>query len=725
MNQQQILRGTVKSIVYKNESDGFVICCLFVTEKQVETVRGYLMHLVKGEEIIVRGSWQLHKKFGKQFVAESVQKLLPQTKEGLVAYLGSGLIKGVGPTYAQKLVDRFGDNVISIIETDPEQLLTIPGIGASRLALIQQSIVEQKEMRDVMIFLQEKGVSTTYAAKIFKHYRENTIAILQENPYRLAEEVWGIGFKIADAIAQKIGIQPSDPLRICAGILSVLSMVQGQGSVYFDQVSLKQQLVTLLAIPEEEIEVHLVHALTLLKNQGKIKLILKEGTEFFTTTFFYFAEKELGTLLCDLLAAFEATQKRKPNVDLIANTMPYTLAEKQIEGLKMTLEKGVSIITGGPGTGKTTVIKTLLSMLDRYGISYVLTAPTGRAAKRMKESSGYEAVTIHRLLEFDPMTKKFQKNQSSLLKADFIIVDEASMIDVMLAHSLVKAIRPGSQLLCIGDIDQLPSVGAGNVLADMIESGVIPYTKLTTVFRQSEQSMIVMNAHRINCGKFPLVAVKKERPEFLYIEETESTRLSDHLRTIFTQTLLHYDISQDQTIVLSPMHRGVAGTGTINLFLQSILNSENTHKLVSSFGTIFKKNDRVMQLRNNYDKAVFNGDIGVVESIDLDAGELLVRFLDRIIKYEQHETQELMLAYAISIHKSQGSEYDAVIVPIFMQHFMMLQKNLLYTALTRAKKLCIFIGEKRAIAMALKKEQTAQRVTFLKEYLRGVNGVKS
>lgn len=716
MSTQDTLRGTIKSILYKNDVEGFIICTLQINDNRTETIKGYIPHVTKGELISAQGSWEIHKKFGKQFVVSSFQKITPSSKEGLINYLGSGLIKGIGPVYAQKLVDLFSTRVLDIIEHEPEKLLMINGIGKARQELICTSFKEQKEISHIMVFLQDKGISSTYALKIFKTYGKNAINVIEENPYQLAEDVWGIGFKLADEIAQKLGIAKNSLVRVCAAILHIISTIQGHGSVYYNSEKIIIDLCDLLQLPTTEIENEIQQSLSLLQNQGKVKTIFYNEQRFLTTPYFYYAEKDLSAFIKNLLHSPRKTIPIHDQQDLY-KIVHFPLHEKQFDGLLKALSSGISIITGGPGTGKTTVIRSLLAALDAHNITYGLAAPTGRAAKRMMESTGREAVTIHRLLDFDPETKKFKKNEQSPIKQDFIIIDEASMLDVVLAHALLRAIRPESRILFIGDIDQLPSVGAGNVLYDMIESNIIPCTRLTMIFRQHEQSMIVLNAHRINNGKFPLVASEKVKPEFLFIEENDANHIPDHLKTIFHITLPQYDITPDQVMVLTPMHRGTAGTATLNMYLQNLLNDNNEKKIISSFGTTYKIGDRVMQLRNNYDKAVFNGDIGIIDAISQESGEIAIRFLDRIVLYDTHETQELMLAYATSIHKSQGSEYPAVIVITLMQHFRMLQKNLLYTALTRAKKLCLFIGEKRAIHIALKNTKNSERITFLKQYL--------
>jgi len=717
MTPKDVVQGTIKSILYKNEAEGFLICTLQITDNRSETIKGYIANVAKGELITAQGAWEIHKKFGKQFVVSSFQKIVPASKEGLVNYLGSGLIKGIGPVYAQKLVDLFSTRILEIIEREPEKLLLVRGIGKTRQELICSSFQEQKDISHIMMFLQNKEISSTYALKIFKAYGKNSIAVVEENPYRLAEEVWGIGFKIADEIAQKLGVSKKSFARISAGILHIITTVHSQGSVYYQTEQLDDHLCELLQLSKEEIGNDIQQSIQLLANQGKIKSVIHNDQQFLTTPYFYYAEKELASILKNLMgSSLKKISIDDPN-DLY-KIIHFPLHEKQFEGLYKALNSGVSIITGGPGTGKTTVIRSLISVLETHGISYVLTAPTGRAAKRMIESTGHEAVTIHRLLEFDPATRRFNKNDRSPIKSDFIIIDETSMIDVVLAHSLLKAIRSGSRVLFIGDVDQLPSVGAGNVLYDMIHSNAIPCTRLTMIFRQHEQSMIVLNAHRINNGKFPLVASDKPKPEFLFIEENDASHIPDHLKTIFQTTLPQYNLCKEQAMVLTPMHRGTAGTAILNMYLQTLLNENNNEKKVtSSFGVVYKIGDRVMQLRNNYDKAVFNGDIGIIDAINLDSGEIAIRFLDRLVLYDTHETQELTLAYATSIHKSQGSEFEVVVVFAFMQHFRMLQKNLLYTALTRAKKLCIFIGEKRAIHIALKNTKSSERITFLGHYL--------
>lgn len=722
MTTTETLRGTIKSILYKNEIEGFLICTLQIadlyqnSDDRSATIKGYLTNVTKGELISVQGVWEIHKKFGKQFVVKSYQKIIPSSKEGLVSYLSSGLIKGIGPVYAQKLVDLFSTRVLEVIEHEPEKLLLIHGIGKARQELICASFQEQKEMANIMVFLQDKGISPTYALKIFKTYGKDSIASIEENPYRLAEDIWGIGFKIADEIAQKLGILQNSPMRVSAGILHIITTTLGQGSAYYDVTMLVGDLANLLQISREEVENSSQQILNLLFDQRKIKSVMHNTKQYLTTPYIYYAEQELATIIKNLMrASFKKIEIYDQNN--LYKIIHFPLHQKQFEGVYKALHSGVSIITGGPGTGKTTVVRAIISVLEAYHISYVLTAPTGRAAKRMMESTGREAATIHRLLEFDPVTKKFNKNDRYQLKSDFIIIDEVSMIDISLAHSLLRAICLGSRILFIGDVDQLPSIGAGNVLRDMISSAVIPCTYLTMIFRQNEQSMIVFNAHRINNGKFPLIASERSNPDFLFIEESDASRIPEHFKTIFQKTLSQYNFTSDQVMVLAPMHRGTAGTLALNLYLQNLLNETTDKKIISSFGITYKVGDRVMQLRNNYDKGVFNGDIGVIEAIHSDSGEIAVRFLDRLVVYDAYEIQELTLAYAISIHKSQGSEFSVVIILSMMQHFKMLQKNLLYTALTRAKKMCIIIGEKKAIHISLKNTQNSDRITFLKRYL--------
>jgi len=722
MAETESLYGIVERVIYQNKENGFAIFLLNVSANQHITVKGYVPTIVAGEQVSLTGIWNMHQKFGKQFDAKTCDSKAPTSIVGLKKYLGSGLIKGVGPVYAEKLVSYFGERVLDIIDKSPEELKKVPGIGIKRIETIIAAWKDQKEISNIMVFLQSMAISSIYSVKIYKFYKENAIAIIKENPYRLAQDIWGIGFKSADAIAQKSGIAPHSQKRIAAAILHLIQTASNDGHLYIILEELKQNIATLLELEFTAIQPIIKSALHDLYNADKIKLITHQDIHYITLPSFYFSEKGIAHTLEKLLKyppqiTFDIPAIQK-FLEHSAQNSAVKLNTQQQNGILACLLNKVTIITGGPGTGKTTLIKNLLTILDKHSVNYCLAAPTGRAAKRITESTGKPASTIHRLLEFDVSSMRFTRNEHNALPVQFLIVDESSMIDVFLGHSLIKALPFHAHLILIGDTDQLPSVGAGNFLHDLIASEKIPTTRLAHIFRQAQDSMIVVNAHRVNNGEFPTMSGENVRRDFIFIKEDNAENITAHLESIYSKALKHYRINPHDAIVLTPMHRGIAGTQKLNHDLQNMLNN-NAHdeQTLSYAGTIYRVNDRVMQLRNNYDKNVFNGDIGVIETINTQEKIMHVRFFERLIDYEMSDLNELVHAYAISIHKSQGSEFSAVIIPLFMQHFMMLQRNLLYTAITRAKKLCIIIGQPRAIAMSVKNNKSVARITFLKQFL--------
>lgn len=710
MNEQ--LSGTVDRFLYQNTDTGFSVLLLQM-ETQSIIVTGSFVTINPGQEITVHGNWITHPKFGKQFQASSCTALLPASTVGLKKYLASGMIKGIGPVYAEKMVKKFGATILEIIDTTPDRLVEVPGIGPKRIEKIKQGWQDQKEIANIMVFLQEKGVSPAYAAKIYKRYGKQSVAIVQENPYRLAYDIWGIGFKIADAIAERIGIAKNSIARIKAGILYVITTHSSSGHVYCFLDELRQKTIETLELDAQSHDT-IKLALHELYESNEIKLISYAEKHYITLSQYYQAEKSVAQLIAALQQQSVIQCDINQVYEDIRTQSTLALNEDQQRAILACLQSKITIITGGPGTGKTTLIKQLLQILDKQQLRYRLAAPTGRAAKRMFEGTGKPAATIHRLLEFDPTRMTFVHNESNALKLDVLIVDEASMIDIFLAHSLLKAIPLQAHLVLIGDTDQLPSVGAGNFLNDLIASGKIPTVRLIHIFRQAQDSLIIINAHRINRGEFPTSSVENSKKDFVFIHEQHPELAIEHIKKIITK--LPADIPIDDCMVLVPMNKGVAGAGTLNHQLQAFLNQQTRNEVVRS-GTRFKERDRVMQIRNNYDKLVFNGDIGSIEAINADDQEITVRFLERMVSYTFNELDELVLAYAISIHKSQGSEYGAIIVPLFMQHFMLLQRNLIYTAITRAKKRCFFIGQPKALAMALKNNKQIHRITLLKTYL--------
>jgi exodeoxyribonuclease V alpha subunit len=721
MDHNEQLQGTVERIVYQNAENGFTIFIIKSNRDTEVTVKGSVPTLNPGEQVTLSGAWTMHPKFGKQFEAKKCTALVPTSILGLKKYLGSGLIKGIGPVFAEKLVKQFGESVLEVIEKEPHRLNAIPGVGPKRIESIKLAWQEQKEISHIMVFLQDKGISTTYATKIYKRYRNQAIELLLENPYRLAEDIWGIGFKTADTIAQNMGFEPESLKRIRAGLLFMLGNTVSQGHLYAELVDLKEKTLTLLELESnDDIQNKLKLALHDLYNTEKIKLLTHDEKHYVALSQYYYSEKGVATKIRKLI---ESSSLHHFDIDAIYQTLrveipgEINLNEEQQKGVLTILQNKVTVITGGPGTGKTTLIKKLLSILDEQKITYKLASPTGRAAKRITESTGKKATTLHRLLEFDVSTMGFTRNEQNALPLDILIVDEASMIDIFLAHAVLKAIPHHARIVFIGDVDQLPSVGAGNFLNDLFASKAVATIRLMQIFRQAQDSMIIINAHRINQGEFPISQLPNTRRDFIYIKEDNPENVPNLLRQIFTKDLYKYDINPRDGVVLVPMHRGTVGTQKINYDLQNILNPATTEKQMQYAGTTYKVGDRVMQIKNNYDKFVFNGDIGFIEDIDTTDRIMAVRYPEQRVEYEYSDLDELVLAYAISIHKSQGSEYDAVVIPIFTQHFTLLQRNLIYTAITRAKKLCIFLGQAKAIAMGIKNNKGLVRTTFLQQFL--------
>lgn len=751
------LKGIIDRFLYQNTENGYSVLSLQINEETKITATGYLPNLQAGQEVVLRGTWVTHPKFGKQFEAKECVAQVPTSIVGLKKYLGSGLIKGIGPAYAEKLVGYFGAVVLDVIDKNPERLHEVPGIGPKRIEQIAKAWQDQKEISNVMVYLQDKGISTAYAAKIYKAYGQNSIAVLTENPYRLADEIWGVGFKMADQIAQAIGIPRDSLKRIKACILFAIGNQVSQGHLYVELQELKDAVIVLLELDFSDsnpstgsgraenlnaqplvvsvsnhssdpsrsrspIESLLKNAFHDLYNETKIKLITQENIHYVTLTHYYFSEKGTAQKLLQLLQypphqaidinSVYQVLRAPDSSDRIA------LNDDQQHGIITCLQQKVTIITGGPGTGKTTLIKKLLSILDEHKLSYKLAAPTGRAAKRITEGTGRFALTIHRLLEFDAASKGFSRNEQNALQLDYLIIDEASMIDIFLAHAILKAMPSTGHLILIGDVDQLPSVGAGNFLNDVIASQKVPTIRLKEIFRQAQDSLIIVNAHRVNQGEFPVSSLPDSKNDFIFIKENDPAMVNTHLNELLLKRVTRAGIAAGDTMVLVPMNRGIVGTQQINMHLQKVLNPDAQETKRISHGLFtYQVADRVMQIRNNYDKAVFNGDIGTIEDINIADKILFIKYYDRIVEYEYSELDEIVLAYAISIHKSQGSEYPAVIIPIFMQHFTLLQRNLIYTALTRAKKLCIIIGQPKALAMAIKNNKSLARTTFLTQFL--------
>ena len=724
MSEQSNISGAVEKVVFRSNETGFTIARIKVSAREVITVRGTLATMQEGQQVTILGAWVNHPKFGRQFEATSCSAELPASVVGIRRYLGSGMIKGIGPKFAERLVGRFGAQTLEIIDKTPARLAEVGGIGPARIAAIEEAWQEQKDISKVIVFLQDKGISTVFAVKIYKTYGQAAIETITENPYRLAEDIWGVGFKSADAVALKLGFAPDCRYRIKAGIIfAITDAVDSGGHLYRELEECKAKALELLVLENNDETMRLLKsALGELYNEEKISLITYEEVHYITLPKFYFSEKGVAAKISQL----QEERSSAPVLDFdavyrglrVPNKRGLSLNDDQQNGIMTCLQNKISIITGGPGTGKTTLITRLLDVLDEGKVRYRLAAPTGRAAKRMFESTGRSSETLHRLLEFTPTSMGFARNEQNALSLDMLIVDEASMIDVFLMHAIVRALPRTAQLVLIGDVDQLPSVGAGNVLNDCIASGKVPVVRLMQIFRQAQDSMIIVNAHKVNNGEFPLSAPDGAKKDFFYLKKKQPEELFPLLREIYKNRLPRLGIAPHEAIVLTPMNRGIAGTTRLNEELQQILNPGGDEaKQVSRFGQIFKPGDRVMQIKNNYDKFVFNGDMGTIIDIDRQESQLKVRFGEKEHEYDFSELSELVLSYAITIHKSQGSEFKAVIMPIFMQHFVMLQRNLIYTGITRAKQLCVLVGDARAVGMGIKNDKGVARTTFLQQFL--------
>jgi exodeoxyribonuclease V alpha subunit len=713
MEESVLVKGTIKRLVYHNEENGFIIARVDLQEpeKKETTVVGKMASISIGETYQFKGRWHLDSRYGWQFNFDDYQIILPTTLEGVRRYLGSGLIKGVGPSTANRIVEQFGEKTLEVIEDYPEKLNEVEGIAQKRIELIKKSWQEQKEIKRVMLFLQSYKITTGYAVKIFKQYGSKAIEKLKENPYCLVDDIFGIGFKIADKIAQNLGIENDSQSRIRAGIKYCLNENAGQGHcfVYYDAII--KMTAELLGIAEEQVE----RECAFLDNS---KEIIVQDNQVWLPQYFY-AEKEVSQKIAGLIRFPQ--QLTQINIDLkieqLEEKYKIKFATEQKKAIKEVLLHRVLILTGGPGTGKTTTTIGLIELFEDLGLKIVLAAPTGRAAKKLSEATRRPAKTIHRLLAYNPRERGFTKDEKNPIRAGAIILDEVSMIDILLMNHLLKAVTENTFLILIGDIDQLPSVGPGNLLKDMIDSEVIPVIRLTHIFRQREKSLIVVNAHLVNQGKYPILRGKQER-DFYFLKEEDPEKAAEKIIHLCTSRLPRsYHINPLRDIqILTPMYKGAVGADQLNQLMRNALNPDG--KSLKYGYQHYKINDKVMQIRNNYDKEVFNGDIGNIKEINLEEQVIKVLFYSRIIEYDFSELNELVLAYAITVHKSQGSEYPVVVIPMLTQHFLLLQRNLLYTAITRARKMVIIVGTNKALWIAIKNNKTFKRNTFLRERLK-------
>jgi exodeoxyribonuclease V alpha subunit len=714
------LGGFVERVTFHSQDSGFCVLRVKVKgRRDLATVVGTLAEVRSGEWLEAEGAWAIDPKHGQQFKAQSLRTAPPSTVEGMERYLASGMIKGIGPHFAKQLVARFGLDVFEVIEKQPNRLREIEGIGQGRQEKILSAWNDQKVVRQIMVFLQGHGVTTSRAFRIYKTYGEQAIQKVRENPYRLARDIWGIGFKTADAIAANMGIDKQSPLRAQAGVEYALQEATNEGHCAFPKDKLLARTVEILEIPAEIAEKSLETILA----EGRLKQEMCEGEPLVYLAWMHEAERRLamhlveqcrGSHPCPVGDANKAIEWAEQRIGLV-------LADGQREAIRQALASKVLVITGGPGTGKTTLVNAILKIYQAKRQRVVLCAPTGRAAKRLTETSDCQAKTIHRLLEVDPANGQFKHDGRNPLEGDVFVIDETSMVDLMLAHYTIQAIPPQASLLIVGDVDQLPSVGPGSVLRDIIDSGAVPVCRLTQVFRQAAQSAIITNAHRVNQGEMPLFPQGHTQDAALtdcyFIQAEEPPHVIEVVLRLVRESIpRRFGLRSGNDIqILTPMHRSELGARNLNLVLQAALNPSGPS--IQRFGWTFRVGDKVMQLVNDYDKDVFNGDIGRIVSIDEADQEVVIRFEDRDVAYDMGELDELGLAYATTVHKSQGSEYPAVILPIHMQHYMLLQRNLLYTAITRARKLLVVVGSRKALAVAIQKADSGKRITMLRQRL--------
>ncbi len=717
------LSGQVEKITFTNEENGFTIARVKVPERhELVTVVGTLMAPMPGEILEMHGEWSDHPRFGRQFKVVEYRTRVPATVYGIRKYLGSGMIKGLGPVMAGRIVDRFGQRTLDIIETDIQRLLEVEGIGKKRIDMIAKAWDAQSEIRDVMLFLQGHGVSSGYAAKIFKHYGSQSISVVKQNPYRLASDIFGIGFLTADQIAGKLGFEKDSRLRVEAGILYVLHQLCDEGHVYFPYEPLVSKSCDILDVNREPVLRALgnlaLDQTIIIEDINETADTFKQSIKAVYLTRFHLCETGIARRLTTLVQASKAIRDIDSDkaIDWVQRRLSIILAENQMKAVVWAIENKVLVITGGPGTGKTTIINAVLKIYARLKSGILLAAPTGRAAKRMSEATGFEAKTIHRLLEYSLQKGGFQRHEDKPLECDVLIIDEASMIDTPLMYHLLKAVPPMTTFILVGDVNQLPSVGAGNVLNDIIASAVVPVVTLDKIFRQAKTSQIVVNAHKINQGRVPSVSANQAtdpQTDFYFIEQEDPEKVLEIILELSKNRIpqrFGFD-PVDEIQVLSPMHRGVVGAGNLNHQLQAVLNPGEGG--ITRGDRTYRVNDKVIQIRNNYDKDVFNGDIGRITAIAWESREVLISIDGRAVVYDFSDLDEIVLAYAVSVHKSQGSEYPAVIIPIVTQHYILLQRNLIYTAVTRGKELVVIVGSRKAMTIGVNNNKTRQRYTRL------------
>jgi exodeoxyribonuclease V alpha subunit len=722
------LVGQIEHITFTNEENGYTIARVRVSGRfEPVTIVGNLLAPTPGESLRMTGEWIQHPQYGDQFRVDKYVTAVPATPQGIRKYLGSGMIKGLGPVMAKRIVKQFGRNTIDILEKNIDRLAEVDGIGQKRVTMIRKAWEEQKDIRNVMIFLQAHGVSSGYATKIFKQYGDRSIAVVKQNPYRLASDIFGIGFKIADQIAHKLDFPSDSDLRVAAGILYVLDLMAGEGHVYLPYGKLLSECSKVLKVAPKVVEQaignlsrdHLIVIDKLITDQNESS----KNEKAVYLTRFHVCETGIADRLRIIKDSPRSTRPLhvKNALAWVQRRLAIHLAGEQVDAITSALIDKISVITGGPGTGKTTIINAILQIYQQMGARVLLAAPTGRAAKRMSETCARNASTIHRMLEFNLLKGGFQRNDKKPLNCDLLVIDEASMVDTLLMYHLMKAVPPGATLVLVGDVNQLPSVGAGNVLKDVIESGTVAVVELTTIFRQAKHSRIVVNAHRINSGLQPewseITPSDPSLSDFYFIQQEDPDKVLNIILALAKKRIpRRFGLDSVNDIqVITPMHRGVVGSDNLNIQLQEALNP--TSERVVRGDRELRINDKVMQIRNDYSKDVFNGDIGRIERIEPTDQQVIIRFDDRDVTYSYSDLDQIVLAFAVSVHKSQGSEYPAVVIPLLTQHYLLLQRNLVYTAITRGRQLVVMVGTRKALAMAIGNSKTDKRHTHLKERL--------
>ena len=716
------LKGQVQRVTYVDPDSGFTIAQIQPIGNGGQiTVVGNLMAPAPGTLLKLTGRWTEHEKFGRQFKVARFEATVPASTEGIERYLGSGLIKGIGPTMASRMVACFGKKTLEVIEHHPQRLTEVPGVGDKKAQAIRNAWQAQRDAHNAMLFLQSHGVSSTYASKIYRHYGHNTIQAVRHNPYALADDIFGIGFLSADAIATKMGMANDDPLRLQAGIRYQLNRLADEGHLYYPHDVLVKKAQSLLKTQRETVTA----ALRVLAVEKKIvieTLAQGDSTESADSQAVFLAkfhgcESFIAQRLGQIMEAHPV--RPKPSTQLamewVQQRLKLKLDRDQHHAVAGALTNKVMVITGGPGTGKTTIVRAITQIYRRQHARVLLAAPTGRAAKRLSEATGRNAQTIHRMLEYHPRQGGFNRNRHHPLDADMLVIDEVSMIDAVLMYHLLQAVALDTRVILVGDVNQLPSVGPGNLLKDIIASGTIPQVTLRQIFRQARESRIVTNAHRINAGRLPDIspAPKDAVTDFYFIHQEDPQKILETIIKLVSERIpRRFGLDPLEDIqVLTPMHRGVVGAQNLNVQLQQALNPQEAY--ISRGDQRFSPRDKVMQLRNNYDKQVFNGDIGRISRIDPREKKVVIQHDNRAVDYAFEEMEEITLAYAVSVHKSQGSEYPAVVIPVTTQHYLLLQRNLIYTAVTRAKQLVVLVGTQRALAMAVKNNASQKRYTRL------------